>query len=1097
MADVDFVIPSNKDELLQSEPGQYCVNNVSDLRDLSDRLSGFGVLANSLQMILEEGEMDNEMRLKIVNITKMTTYILTQMMRGFEDKLSQKGGNGVLIDTGKGRKKTNKKPEYDDFNWEAKSHGALVQIYNMLQLPLNKLWDPPIAEEEFVNLIADCCYKAMEDPGIAAAKLKYVRETMFQVLGILIKRYNHGLSCSIKILLKLYDHLVSPLAQGVVQLVKEFGSRSIVRELVREIGETDSADLMQDTSGTRAYSQFLVEVAESVPELILPAINMLTVHLNGESPAMRMCVLGIMGEIVLRMLSVESLDENSRDLRDEFLDHLEDHLHDVNAFVRVKVLKLVVGRLQDKSSNVKKNALQLVTTFLEGNPFAAKLKLEELEAQHKKEAQKLETLEGRSGTEIERQREVTEAGREQAWLEREVDIAKTIEEILKTEALEEIRIKLGQKNYSEAYYLLRNAEKTFPGMEQMRCDMEMQEQVGFFLSLLHKIFVECNSSEENTPHNSQEPEGEIESQISQPVVDKAIENQKTVVQYLTFVELVSSAIPVICQLLNSSQPTDVKEAIDFFTSAFQFGMADAIIGVRHMLVLVWSKDQSIKDAVTTAYKTLYFNTESATPRAHAVQVVKNLSGLLKIVDYGQQLALEETTRQHMSGRSNVAVFCELKRRNALREARDEARSTKSSKKGRKPKNSNSNSSHISTNICSNPNKYKGKKIQTAASLTLAKMMMVSSSFCEDHLQLLVTILEKSTDPVTRCNLIVALGDLSYRFPNITEPWTPHVYGRLRDTSCQVRKYTMMVLTHLIMNDMVKVKDMARVFFTELASKGNALYNVMPDIISRLSTPDLQLEENKFRTIMKFIMGLIQKDKQMESLVEKLCLRFRISQSERQWCDLAYCLSLVQYSERSFRRLHENLPCYADKLHSPEVFDIFCNIVASISKSSKPEMKVKHRYQRVQSLLQNVSFAVVKIQILQILMLQIKNHGSKSHTRQSARIKATGKPPPQPIIESDDSDEDLFVKPKAPAPKNVAPKNSENAAEESSSDEDLAENTFASPARKKHCSKKSETPGGTPQTRSSMCFKRAVDSCFYIFISTTIFYKQNKKKLVYS
>jgi condensin complex subunit 1 len=83
-------------------------------------------------------------------------------------------------------------------------------------------------------------------------------------------------------LLKLYEHLVSPLAQGVVQLVEEFGCRTIVREIVREIGSTDSSDLMQDTSGTRAYSQFLVEVAERVPELIVPAINALTIHLEGE-----------------------------------------------------------------------------------------------------------------------------------------------------------------------------------------------------------------------------------------------------------------------------------------------------------------------------------------------------------------------------------------------------------------------------------------------------------------------------------------------------------------------------------------------------------------------------------------------------------------------------------------------------------------------------------------------------------------------------------------------------------------------------------------------------------------------------------------------
>jgi condensin complex subunit 1 len=87
------------------------------------------------------------------------------------------------------------------------------------------------------------------------------------------------------------------------------------------------------------------------------------------------------------------------------------------------------------------------------------------------------------------------------------------------------------------------------------------------------------------------------------------------------------------------------------------------------------------------------------------------------------------------------------------------------------------------------------------------------------------------------------------------------------------------------------------------------------------------------------MGLIQKDRQMESLVEKLCLRFRLSQNERQWSDLAFCLSLLQYSERSLRRLSENLPCYADKLHSPKVYETFCSILAGISKTSKPELKV--------------------------------------------------------------------------------------------------------------------------------------------------------------
>ncbi len=32
----------------------------------------------------------------------------------------------------------------------------------------------------------------------------------------------------------------------------------------------------------------------------------------------------------------------------------------------------------------------------------------------------------------------------------------------------------------------------------------------------------------------------------------------------------------------------------------------------------------------------------------------------------------------------------------------------------------------------------------------------------------------------RCNLVVALGDLAFRFPNSLEPWTAHMYQPLGD-----------------------------------------------------------------------------------------------------------------------------------------------------------------------------------------------------------------------------------------------------------------------------------------------------------------------------
>nr|CAD7454351.1 unnamed protein product [Timema tahoe] len=260
------------------------------------------------------------------------------------------------------------------------------------------------------------------------------------------------------------------------------------------------------------------------------------------------------------------------------------------------------------------------------------------------------------------------------------------------------------------------------------------------------------------------------------------------------------------------------------------------------------------------------------------------------------------------------------------------------------------------NTCRDPVTFSDPSLQTAAALSMAKMMLVSSEFCEKNLQLLVSLMERSSLPTLRCNLVIAMGDMSYRFPNVVEPWSAHIYSRLHDPSLLVRRTTVIVLSNLIMNEMVKVKGqisdlalcivdpediiaaMACSFFFELAKKGNALYNVMPDIISRLSSPDLNLPEPKFQLILKHVINLITKERQLESLVEKLCLRFQAAQKERQWRDLAYCLTLMPYTERSLRRLLNNVAMFADKLHEPAVYNSFTSIIANTGKNAKQDIK---------------------------------------------------------------------------------------------------------------------------------------------------------------
>lgn len=74
-------------------------------------------------------------------------------------------------------------------------------------------------------------------------------------------------------------------------------------------------------------------------------------------------------------------------------------------------------------------------------------------------------------------------------------------------------------------------------------------------------------------------------------------------------------------------------------------------------------------------------------------------------------------------------------------------------------------------------------------------------------------MENAQSEIVRSNCTIALGDLAVRFPNLLEPWTEKMYARLQDTSTSVRKNAVLVLSHLILNDMMKVESRKLLIFS--------------------------------------------------------------------------------------------------------------------------------------------------------------------------------------------------------------------------------------------------------------------------------------------
>jgi condensin complex subunit 1 len=131
-------------------------------------------------------------------------------------------------------------------------------------------------------------------------------------------------------------------------------------------------------------------------------------------------------------------------------------------------------------------------------------------------------------------------------------------------------------------------------------------------------------------------------------------------------------------------------------------------------------------------------------------------------------------------------------------------------------------------------------------LSFSKFLCVSSKFCSEHSWLLFKLQDVSKDPAIRSNIVIALGDVAVSFSTLIDENSDQLYKGLSDDDLIVKKNTLMVLTRLILNGMIKVKgqlgelakcledpdrriaDLAKMFFSQLSTKDNAIYNNLPD-----------------------------------------------------------------------------------------------------------------------------------------------------------------------------------------------------------------------------------------------------------------------------
>uniref|UniRef100_A0A8C1HZ09 Condensin complex subunit 1 n=1 Tax=Cyprinus carpio carpio TaxID=630221 RepID=A0A8C1HZ09_CYPCA len=646
-------------------------------------------LSVSLPTLLLSGSLSAVDRKQQLNAVKMSVFLLCKLTETLE---SDSYRETIVTAPSKGRKK-DKVAGKGLLQWDSERETILQCLTQLLQLDIRTLWSLSLVEEEFVSCVTCCCYKLLENPTISHVKSKSTRDAIIHVLGIMVKKYNHMLGACVKViqLLQHFEQLASVCAAAVASWSSEYGVKAIVGEIMREIGQKSSEELAREGSGVKAFSSFLSELSTLVPETMIPNISVLLTHLEGESPSLRVAVCEVLGEVLVRVLSGDKLDDSARASRDRFLDTLQEHIHDAHSHVRARVLQvyarivnskalplckytevmeLTVGRLGDKSVHVCKSAIQLLAAFIAHNPYSCKLSSVDLTKPLEKEMAKLKEMRDSQKEQVpvavitaadlwdamKPELEMTvkaqlEPGSEEEDNEDEEETGGDEERSDRDTALQIAQF-LRESKYRKAVGLCMRAHSLFPESSFFSdlADLNAETLIKTLATLFkgpEQVTPEAVSSD--APPTPQKEGGGNEGGESE------LKKQEMLVQYLkdteSFALQVERSIAVINNMLYWKTTTVVQEAVQFCVTAFEFSVANSVCGVRKMLPLVWSTDVTIKDSVIQAYRRLYLNPHGDNTRAKAQTLVDNLSDLMIDASLGTVQCLEEIVQEFFSSES--------------------------------------------------------------------------------------------------------------------------------------------------------------------------------------------------------------------------------------------------------------------------------------------------------------------------------------------------------------------------------------------------------------------------------------------------------------
>jgi condensin complex subunit 1 len=260
----------------------------------------------------------------------------------------------------------------------------------------------------------------LENPAVTRDRDLDLKGDLYKMLALCCAKYNHALPITTSLIHSLlkFEHTPAYLAEAVALVATKHDDVQLATAVLREIGRMDPKELLRDAAGAKNVGGFLTELADRLPKVVARNFSVIMVHMSGEQYLLRSALVTVLGRIVARAFDEKEENAAAEQARlkskQALLDVLLERVRDVNSFTRTRVLQtwtylceenqvhlglfnrvteIATGRLEDKASNVRRAALQLLSTLIVCNPFAPDLRVAPYESTLRTFQEKLDRAE--------------------------------------------------------------------------------------------------------------------------------------------------------------------------------------------------------------------------------------------------------------------------------------------------------------------------------------------------------------------------------------------------------------------------------------------------------------------------------------------------------------------------------------------------------------------------------------------------------------------------------------------------------------------------------------------------------------------------------